>query len=190
MKTLFLKYWIYLVVFLIAGFIGLLIGRSNTTESIKYVKGKTVTDTIYKEKIIMVKSEIPKIPILPTKTDTIFKDGKPVFEYLKVDTAMIIANYIEKHTYKTVAFDDNNGKLTLMPVVQYNELQSYGYEFTPITKVVTKLRTITPFVTASYNSFGYVGIGGGVYYHNIGLSASYLSNFSTTGFEVDIHYKF
>ena len=182
--------YIWIVVSAIALTIGFFIGRSNTTESIKYIKGETVTNTVYQDKIIKVLSEVPANPVLPTKHDTIYKDGKPVFEYIKVDTAMIIANYIEKHTYKTVAFDDNNGKLTLMPVVQYNELQSYGYEFTPITKVVTKLRTITPFVTASYNSFGYVGIGGGVYYHNIGLSASYLSNFSTTGFEVDIHYKF
>ena len=190
MKTLFLKYWIYLVVFVIAGFIGLLIGRSNTTESIKYVKGETVTDTIYKEKIILVKSEIPKIPILPTKTDTIFKDGKPVFTYLKVDTAQIIANYVIKHTYKTVAFDDNNGKLTLTPIVQYNELQSYGYEFTPITKVITKTRTLIPFINASYNTMGYFGAGGGLYYHNVGVGVSYLTNFSNKGLELGLHYKF
>lgn len=77
-----------------------------------------------------------------------------------------------------------------------------------ITKNLTKEldnlsgpKTITPFINASWNSFGYVGAGGGVYYHNIGLGAKYMLDLNPSaslvplgrrhsGFEINLNVKF
>jgi len=192
MKDILAKIWIYLVVGIGSVFIGILIGRSNTTTSIvtKYVKGETVSTSVSipgPERIV-----IKNNPILPTKHDTIWKEGKPVFIYIKVDTAKIIANYIERRYYNIKAFDDNNGKLILTPVVQYNSLDSLGIQFTPIQKVttITKQRILIPFIQAKYNTIGYFGVGGGIFYHNVGVSASYINNLSNSGLEFGLYYKF
>ena len=178
------------VVLLISGFF---VGRATNTTSteIKYIKGETVTTSVNVPGPDRIITKIVN-PNLPIKHDTIWKEGKPVFVYMKVDTAKIIANYIQRKYYTIPLFDNNNGKLTVTPVVQYNALDSLGYSFTPIEKVttITKEKIFTPFITASYNSFNYVGAGGGIYYHNIGLGAKYMTNFLQKGFEINANIKF
>jgi hypothetical protein len=186
------KYWLYIVIGLAALIIGFFLGRGNTKTITKtvYIKGKEIHDSVPKPYPVTV--YIPSDPILPTKPETIRIAGKPEYHVLKVDTAKIIANYIVKRSYKINAFDNKNGKLVIKPVVQYNELQSIPYDFTPMTQIttVTKERLITPFVGASWNSFGFVGAGGGVYYKNIGLGAKYITDFTKTGFEINGYVKF
>jgi hypothetical protein len=182
MKTIYLI--IIGVVVLVAGFF---IGRSTTTSSIttKYVKGETVANSVNVP--VPYNVFIPAVPLLPTKPDTINN-----YIVLKVDTAKIIANYILRKRYTTPLFDDSNGKLTVMSVVQYNSLDSLGYSFTPIIKetTITRTKTFTPFVNASYNSFGYYGAGGGIYINNIGVGVKYITNFSQQGYEVNAGIKF
>jgi len=134
---------------------------------------------------------VPKMLQLPTKHDTI-TINKVKYVVEKVDTAKLIANYIQRKYYKTPLFDDSNGKLTVTSVVQYNSLDSIAYSFTSITKEVTiiKSKIFTPFLNASYNSFGYYGVGGGIYIKNIGLGAKYITNFSQNGYEVSFGIKF
>lgn len=184
------KYWYIPVITLVIGFF---IGRGNTTtkEVIKYVKGKTITKEVKVN--VPVNVYIPAKPTLPTKPDTIWKDGKPIYIALKVDTAKIISEYINRKTYNPILFDDKeNGKLSLGLVVQYNKLDSIGYEFTSIHKetTITKERVFTPFINASYNSFGYIGVGGGMYYRNIGVGAKYITDFNNKGLEISGHIKF
>jgi len=57
-------------------------------------------------------------------------------------------------------------------------------------KKATGEKTFTPFVNASYNSFGYYGAGAGIYIKNIGLGAKYITNFSQQGYEVSLGIKF
>lgn len=186
MKT---KYVILIgVIALITGFF---IGRATTTSSIvtKYVKGETVTNSVNVPTPYNI--YIPTAPLLPTKPDTI-KINTKEYITLKVDTSKIIANYILRKRYKTPLFDDNNGKLTVESVVQYNSLDSIGYSFTPIVKeiTITKTKIFTPFLNASYNSFGYYGAGGGIYIKNIGLGAKYITDFSRQGYEISLGIKF
>jgi hypothetical protein len=171
---------------------GFFIGRATTTTGIvtKYVKGETITTSVNvpgPEKIITKFLN----PLLPIKHDTIIIN-KIKYQIEKVDTAKIIANYIQRKYYIIPLFDNNNGKLTVTPVIQYNALDSLGFTFTPIEKIttITKEKIFTPFITASYNSFNYVGVGGGIYYHNIGLGAKYMTNFTNKGFEVNANIKF
>lgn len=51
-------------------------------------------------------------------------------------------------------------------------------------------RIFTPFANMSYNSFGYIGVGGGLYYHNIGLGAKYITDFKNNGWEANVNVKF
>ena len=183
------KYWYVVVIALIVGFF---VGRAWQTNSIKteYVKGETIHDSINIPK--PCKIEIPAKQLLPIKPDTFYVDSVRYIT-LKVDTAKIISEYINRKTYKPILFDDKeNGKLSLGLVVQYNKLDSIGYEFTPVRKetTITKERIFTPFINASYNSFGYIGVGGGLYYKNIGVGAKYITDFKNKGLEISGHIKF
>jgi len=186
MKTIYLI--IIGVVTLTAGFF---IGRATTTSSIvtKYIKGETVTNSVNVPTPYNV--YIPTVPLLPTRTDTIKVNTKE-YIVIKVDTAKIIANYILRKRYTTPMFDDNNGKLIVSSVVQYNSLDSLGYSFTPITKEVTiiKSKIFTPFINVAWNSFKFYSAGGGIYIGNIGVGAKFMTDFSRQGYEVNLGIKF
>ena len=186
MKT---KYLIIIGLVLLT--IGFFVGRSTITSSVitKYVKGSEIHDSVRIP--IPYNVYIPTVPALPIKPDTFYINSVRYIT-LKVDTAKIIYNYIQRKRYTTPLFDNNNGKLIVSSVVQYNSLDSLGYKFTPITKEITITRTkiFTPFINASYNSFGYYGAGGGIYINNIGIGAKYLTDFTNKGYELSFGFKF
>ena len=86
------------ILFLVIGFF---VGRSNSKviTKIEYIKGETMRDTIYAEKLVPYEVKIPASPNLPMKYDTIRIPGKPDIRYMKVDTAQIIAEYIKENSY-------------------------------------------------------------------------------------------
>jgi hypothetical protein len=189
------KYWKVAVAIALL-LIGFFIGRqtSEVKTSVKMIPGKTVIDTLYSEQLSPYHSEIPNNPILPLKPDAIRikGDSVPYAVIMKTDTAKIIQNYITKNSYRKQLFNDDNGKLIVSADVQYNLLQKLSYDFTPMQKVTTveKKRVFTPFLIGSYNSWGYLGAGAGIYYYDVGVSAKYLTNFINTGYEVSLHIKF
>lgn len=191
MKT---KNWLFLLAGLLLLTAGFLCGRWTTEPEtkIKYVKGQETHDTLYSEVLLPYNSKIPDNPILPTKPDTIKIPGNPEYITLKVDTAKIIENYVKENSYKNLLFDNNDGKLIIESVVQYNAMKKLAYTFTPIQKEVTKIynRVITPYLGVSYNTFGYYGVGGGIYYHDVGVGAKYMTDFNNKGYEVSLNYKF
>lgn len=195
MKKFIEKNWKTIVACIVIMFIGFMFGRWTTkpTVKVKYIKGETITETIYKEQLKPYLVVVPEKPTLPTKPDTVEIPGKPQIVFQKTDTAKIIGNYIrECHYVNTLFDDDTKGKLKVNSVIQYNQLKKMSYEFNPIEKVTTieKQRVLTPYINASYNTLGYFGAGGGVYYHNVGVSVKYITDFNNKGYEVGIHYKF
>lgn len=192
MKEFIKKYWYALaLVGLVAGFSA---GRATVQDKtvVKYEKGKTISDTIYLGKLVPYATNIPKSPVFPMKHDTLWVDSVS-HDVFVVDTAKIIATYIEKRSYKNTLFDnETNGKLIVSSDVQYNSLVKLGYEFTPIQKITTITRTkiIVPWIEVGYNSFGYVSAGGGIYYYNLGFGARYETDFTKKGFFLGLHYKF
>lgn len=173
--------------------IGFFAGRATIKKEVKYVKGKTVTDTLYKEQLVPYEVLVPIKPNLPQKSDTQYVDtGKTIIKeiIMKVDTSKIISNYITLNKYKKELFNDDNGSLYIEAQVQYNELRRIGYTFTPIQKEVVRKRIIEPFISTSYNSFKFVEAGGGVFINNFGIEAKYVTDFNRNGFEVGIKYKF
>lgn len=187
------KYIIYLLVILLLIIVSFFVGRStiSISEKTKFIKGETVHKTITKDSLIY-KESIPQKPELPLRPIIIYKDSSK-HEVLIIDTAKIISEYTYRRTYKPTLFDDKeNGKLKLGIAIQYNKIDSIGYEFTPVTKEITKTieRIFTPFIQVTYNSFGYIETGGGIYYHDIAIQGNYITNFNEKGFSIGMNIKF
>lgn len=183
--------WALIGILLIA--LGFMAGRwtMKPIERVEYIKGETIHDTIPKPIPYLV--EVPADPVLPMKPDTIKVPGEPEYITQVVDTTQIIAEFLKRNSYRETLFDsDTLGTMVVEAQVQYNQLQKLGYTFTPIQKQITteKRKILTPFLSVSANTFGYVGIGGGLYYNNLGFEAKYLTNFQAKGFELGLHIKF
>lgn len=180
----------YLLIALLSFVAGIIIfffvGRSaiKTETEISYVPGETVSGSVSNNLFEPVKEEKPDKPLLPTKEIEIqYRDTGSVktiteTKYLIqiVDTAAIIADFILKRSYSITAFDNKEqGKLLLYPTVQYNKLTGMDYDFTPIQKQKnTYLQKVwQPFVSGSYSTLDYLGLGGGVFYHNLGFEYQY-----------------
>jgi len=187
-----IKEYSYIIIVILIAIASFLAGRATISPvgKVTYIKGETIRDTV---PIPLVSKEYyTKEIIVPMKKDTQWLDGKPVYVSMKVDTAAIIKDYTIRREYAKVLFDDKeNGKLLIGLNLQYNKLQdNISYEFTPITKQVRNEKIFVPFVSLDYNSFNYVGVGGGFFYHNIGIEGKYVTDFTKKGFEIGMKYKF
>ena len=170
--------------------LGISIGRWSIEpiKEVEYIKGKIIHDTI--KNPVPYRVEVPANPVLLTKSDTIRVPGQPEKIIQVVDTAQVLAEFIKKNSYKETLFDnDTLGKLVVEPIVQYNKLQSIPYSFTPIYKQITieRKKIFTPFISASVNTLGMIGIGGGTYINNIGFELKY---FPKNYLELGTHIKF
>lgn len=47
-----------------------------------------------------------------------------------------------------------------------------------------------PYTSISYSTLNYIGMGGGIFYHNLGLGAKYVTDFKQKGVEFELKYKF
>lgn len=175
-----------LLSFIIGGIIFFFVGRSTikTETEISYVPGETVLGSVSNDQFEPVKEEKPEKPIFPIKeieiqyidTGGVKTITEPKYVYQVVDTAAIIEDYILKRSYSLTAFDNKeHGKLLLYPTVQYNKLTGMDYDFTPMQRQTNtyKEKVWQPFLSGSYSTLDYVGLGGGVYYHKLGIEYQY-----------------
>ena len=164
-----------------------LLGRASTkqTNEVIYTKAKPVSGTV--QVSLPIKEIQPIEPILPYKFIFIENTKTEV-----VDTAKIINDYIAEKTYSVTLFDNLHGKLEINPTIQYNQLSTIPYTFTPIEKTVFRKQKWTLFSTVSYNTFNIAGVGGGVFYKNMGMQYKYLwhTNQHKDGHEVGMHIIF
>lgn len=189
----------YLMATLLAFVLGFFIGRSNskivTETKIEHRKGDPIRDTFYLPEPYEVVKHKVDIKYLPSKADTFYRDKK-IYVSESIDTSKIIEQFASENKYRQTLFDnDTLGKFTLHTSVQYNQLKSTAYNFTPVYKVVTKKvekkNTFTPFLSASYNTLNYAGVGGGLFIKNVGIEYKYLNNLKGhTGHEGGIKIKF
>lgn len=175
--------------------LGFGLGRWTTPKEVKteFVQGPTIIDSIPYDSLVPYQVLVPAKPVLPLKPDTVRIPGKPEYITRVVDTAQIIAEYIKENRYTLIPFDDNDttGTLRVDLSVQYNKLQNFKYDFTPIQKQTTiiKKRVFSPFAVGSANSLGYVGAGGGFFINNFGVAAKYITDFKLKGYEAEIYLK-
>lgn len=190
MKT---KYWLLLI--LIAIIVGFFLGRDDIVkQEVEHVKGETVYGSLNPDFLTVkkeFKGDIKFLPYIFWKGDTVKINE---VEYISTipDTAKIVEDFLVKREYKFTVFDNENGKLDVGPVVQYNRLQSFDYSFTPIKEVITKKPIFEPFLSTSYSTFGIAGIGGGFFYKNTGVEYNYLYSVpdNQTGHLVGVKVKF
>ena len=190
--TLFLHYFTakYLLIGIVLGLvIGFFIGRStiDTITKTEYIKSEKVTGSVSPAQFEPIKEETPDIQYRDT--------GSVKYINRPVDTAGIIADWELKRTYKLTAFDNKTqGKLELFPVIQYNKLSALDYYFTPVIErqTIYKTKVLQPFISGSYSTLNYVGIGGGVFYHNLGLEYQYQKSLGSQsdGHTFGLKYKF
>ena len=164
-----------------------LLGRLSTkhTEEVIYTKAKPVSGSV---QVSLPTKEIQPIePILPYKYVFIGNTKTEV-----VDTAKIISDYIAERAYSVTLFDNLHGKLEISPTIQYNQLTTIPYTFTPIEKTVFRKQKWALFSTISYNTFNIAGVGGGVYYKNVGMHYKYLwhMRLHQVGHELGVNVKF
>jgi len=151
-------------------------------------KTTIVTDTIYDVRVL--REYVPDIRTvtryLPSKTDTIFNEAVTT-----IDTTAIISEFITRRDY-AILIDTAGVVVELEPTVQFNRLQSIPYRLIRTDKELTTIerkRVVIPFVSASCltNDFDF-GIGGGLFYHNLGLEYQYLPTGSRHS--IGVKYKF
>lgn len=182
----------YLLIGLVVGvLIGFFVGRStiNSGEP-KDVKGKTITGTAYIPipYVMKLPGEIEYIPVY--KKDP---NGVPTSE---IDTAKskdaTVYDWNLERKYASTLFNNENGKFSYDISVQNNKLSNFEYTFTPIHKQLPpKEKVFQPFVSASYSTFNYIGVGGGIFYHDIGFEYQYQQKLSgNTGHSFSIKFKF
>lgn len=193
MKTFLKNALIPSLIVLVLLSVGFLVGRLTTSSiaDVQYLPGEPIHDSIDVPVPYMVK--IPSDPVLPTKPDTVYLSDGSTHISLKVDTPKVFNEYIAENAYSLKVFDnDTLGSLTIDQIIQYNKIKKFSYNHIPIHKVVTVERkhVFAPFIVASYNSFNQFGVGGGIYYHNLGVSATYITDFVKKGYGLGIHYKF
>ena len=111
-----------------------------------------------------------------------------------MDTGKIISDFILKREDSFNVFNNEQGKLDIKQVVQYNRIQSFDYTFTPIhiEKTTYRKPLIMPYFSATYNTLNYVGVGGGFFLKDLGLEYNYLYNNTSgnTAHQFGIKYKF
>jgi hypothetical protein len=59
-----------------------------------------------------------------------------------------------------------------------------------MVKTVERVRVWTPFISKSYSTLGYVTVGGGIFYHDVGLHARYVTDFGRKGIDIGVMCKF
>lgn len=142
----------WIIAILIVGITAFFIGRSvSNKETIKYIEGPTITDSIPYPVPYEVK--VPSEPEYIYKRDTLWQDSL-IFVHETIDTLAILADWIKQRNYENVLFDvDTLGRLVVNTQVQYNKLQDLRYTFTPVQKQVTKMKDplFEPFIFLGAN---------------------------------------
>ena len=151
---------------------------------------------MYKRQIYIYKGQEEKVPQTPpeiTNGGGFGEDKKEVDTLESVKRTMLDWNTTRKYA-GTFFKDPKIGQFDWEATVQYNTLQHLTYKYTPVREQIkeTRSRKWSPFLRASANSFGQVGVGGGIYYRNFGVDISYMRDFELTrsGYEVGFSWKF
>ncbi|KAF5038993.1 hypothetical protein DSECCO2_548580 [anaerobic digester metagenome] len=194
---MFQKYMKKEIILVLIGIaIGFFLARLTVKENERerFVVGKQVTGKVYADfklgkELREFETSIAELPSIFWKVDT-------VNNYIthSVDTGKIISDFILKREYSFNVFNNEQGKLDIKQVVQYNRIQSFDYTFTPIhiEKTTYRKPLIMPYLSATYNTLNYVGVGGGFFLKDLGLEYNYLYNNTSgnTAHQFGVKYKF
>lgn len=194
MKT---KYWILISAICLA--VGFASGRmtTNTKEVVKYVKGDTVKGEYPSHLLTPIKVEVPEYPTLPYYlfTEKVVVVDSIKYTVKELDHNLVYQDYITRKTFDLALFDNNKqGEFKGTLEIQFNDLQSFDWKHTPISKETTIISKpiYTPFISAGINTFSITSIGAGMFYKDIGVEYEYLHDLKSNnnGHGVKLKYKF
>ena len=186
--------FICLIILLVGCAISFFIGRStiDTKTKTEYIKGETIRDTAY----------IPA-PYSEKKADKdnlipVYKKDPEGKETTELDTTkskdVTIHDWNLERKYSDQIFNNESGKLLYDITVQNNNLSKFSYTFTPIQKVTTTTeeKIFQPYVSAGYSTLDIASIGGGFFYHNLGIEYQFQKDFryNDTGHNLGVKWKF
>lgn len=181
-----------LLVGIVSGIVGFFVGRSNEIEiTTKWIKGETIHDTVPREKLVTKYVIVPELlSYVEKKKDTTIITTNPINKDSSMEET--VKDWNLERVYKDYLFkSDTLGTLEYNINVQYNRIKSFGYNYTPIYKEVTKerKRTFIPYISTSYSTFNIVGMGLGTYYHNLGIGAEYQYNYDLQKKGINMHFN-
>lgn len=167
---------------------GMLLGRRGIgkTETVHFTEGETIRDTIMQfiPDTVYLTGELRYKYVY--RADTVYRDV-PVVDR-EGTIAETIKDWNRVREYEKVLFDNENGKMALHLSVQYNELQRLTSAFTPVRKEITSSgkKVFIPFVSVSCIRFDSFGVGGGFFYHDLGIRVEWMEG----GMNWGMMYKF
>ena len=183
MKT---KYIVVLCAICLAA--GFLAGRKtvDTFQCVRFFEGEPRQ---VKVEIPEPAVSFPDQPVLPVKTVYIH-DTIPAYQ--AVDTAAIIAEYSAKREYLIPVFDNEFGKLSFTEQIQYNKIADLSYAFTPVVREIKiKEKAVwIPFAGISYNTLNEVSVSAGLFYWDMAIELSYITDFNRKGIGLGLKKKF
>jgi hypothetical protein len=185
-----MKTFLYGLLLLLAGCaFGFFTGRRSAPQpaAVEYRHEPALTGAV--EPLRPVKVELPVIPLLPVRTDTVYID-RVMHISRQVDTAAIIADYELRRSYVAPLFDSQYGKLTLSLSTQYNRLDALSYEFVPVTKTVYLEKTWQPFALTQYSALGGIALGAGAFYRKTAYYIMYSTDFRRHGLGAGVMVRF
>lgn len=182
----------FIILGLILLLIGFFVGRSaiDVKTDVKYVKGKTIIDTVF------IPSPYAENKPIKDKLVPVYKKDSTGIESSELDTAKskdaTIQDWNVERKYANTLFNNEYGSLSYDISVQNNKLSSFKYNHTPIQKETNtyKEKVWQPYASASYSTLNYVGVGLGIFYHDVGFGAKYVTDFNKKGVEFELKYKF
>jgi hypothetical protein len=183
-----------IVLFLSGVFVGSKMTPEKTVEvvSVRHEKGETIYDTV---KVLT--------PYYVRYTDTVIYTQiveKPVFVY--ADTSSLRAVWDDYFLTRKYDFDFSNdsvGDYNIEVFVNRNRAVEATSRIVPVYRVVTREITRTggkrgfvPFVSGSYSTFGVAGIGGGLFYNDLGLEYQFQKSLEgcETGHSLGLKWRF
>jgi len=191
------KIFYYIIAGAICICIGFFVGRGTVSikTEIKTVLGKTVHDSITVDKLVTKYEYSPSKPIYIERNDSNATVYTPTPKDTTESLKIVLDDWNTKRIYANNLFKDSiNGIFDYDITIQYNKIQNFKYEFTPVKTTITKerIRMLQPFVGVSYSTLDIVGIGGGIFYHDLGLEVLYNKNYinGDDGISFGIKYKF
>lgn len=167
MTTTHWKILFYSTVALFLLTLGFFLGRMTIKEPetkivTEYIKGETITDTLYYPKPYKVTEPVDTLHIIQQCIkDGIYKELWPervITEYIEItkeDTTDIMKDWASKRYYSEILFNnETQGNCSFNAEVQYNRLKVLNYTFMPVTKTITETKYVTkafsPFIGISY----------------------------------------
>lgn len=162
------KIAVYCIVVIVIFILGIFTGRKTVRTEIEYVRGETITDTVFLPSAVEERPPVDTLGIIeqciadgiysdiwPERIDTLLSTDT-VYMPTAADTSAILADWATRRTYSDTLFNsEESGHFDYYAEVQYNRLMNFSYRHIPVTKQITEIKDgskiLSPFIGMGYS---------------------------------------